>query len=364
MIAELQINLSEEQELVRDGARRLAKEDYPALAPGEAWGMMAELGWLGCALPEAQGGYEGGTRMLALVAQEFGRGLVAEPLVPVASLSLQLLANLGTPEAARLANEIAAGELKLFTAADQLPPLLHEAGVEAVSTPQGWRLDGQSLAIPFGDRAHAFIVPARHAGELLLLLVRPDLPGLEIDAYPTFDGRTAVNLGFDKAAVAAEALLGSGAPAEAAMVRAIDHALVMASAEMLGAIETAFDVTRDYLRTRRQFGQPIGEFQVLRHRLVDMFIEVEQARSMVLLGVSAIDASDARTRSAIASAVKSRVGRAAKYVAGQAVQLHGGIGMTEEHLPGPIFQRATAYDLWLGTASRHQARYAGLRKAP
>ena len=109
------------------------------------------------------------------------------------------------------------GDLPIFLAGDANThaPLLHEAGVEAVSTPQGWRLDGQSLAIPFGDRAPAFIVPARPAGELLVLLVRPGLPGLEIDAYPTFDGRTAVNLGFDKAAVAAEALLGSGAPAEA-----------------------------------------------------------------------------------------------------------------------------------------------------
>jgi alkylation response protein AidB-like acyl-CoA dehydrogenase len=361
MMAELQIELTAEQEIVRDGARRFAQQDYGAMGDDEAWAMMAELGWLACALPDRFGGFPGGARMLALVAQEFGRALVSPPLVAVASLSAQLLAKLGTGRAIDLLGEISAGTRRLCVALDEPGQTLYRADIRASRTGRGWELSGRSVPISFGSVADGFLVPAMADDGLpLLFLVSRETDGLEVDAYKTFDGRSAANLLFEGVQVEAGALVASGDVIEGAMIHAWNHALIIASAEILGSIETAFEATRDYLRTRQQFGQPIGEFQVLRHRLVDMYIELEQARSMVLLGTSAIETSAPDTLSAVASAVKARVGRAAKFVAGQAVQLHGGIGMTEEHLVGPIFQRATAFDLVMGSVSRHQARFTAL----
>lgn len=365
MIEQLQFEITEEQVLVRDMVRRFLQADYAAAArDGIAWKKMGELSWLGCAVPESAGGFAGGTMTLAVVVQEFGRALIPDPLVPVASQSTTSLVAIGTPRAQGLLDKIATGDLKVMIAHTELGRCDSDREIDTVAlrSGEGWVISGNKVAVLGGDQADAFLVTAQNKQDRQpsIFFVPRDARGLRIDSFQTFDDRGAAHVTLTEIALPVGARLATGATAAAALAHGLDHALILSSAEMLGALEVAFELTRNYLNTRRQFGQTIGEFQVLRHRLVDMYIELEQARSMVMLGVSALDSGSAEDRALAAAAVKARVAKAARLVAAQAVQLHGGIGMTEEHAVGPIFKRAIAFDLWLGTGNEHVRRYAAL----
>ena len=370
MIEQLQFEITEEQVLVRDMVRRFLQADYAAAArAGLAWKKMGELAWLGCAVPESAGGFAGGTMTLALVVQELGRALIPDPVVPVASQSTISLVAIGTPRTQGLLEEIATGELKLMIAHTEMgrSDSDRELDTVALRSGDGWVVRGKKVAVLGGDQADAFLVTAqdKQEGQPSIFFVPRGTRGLSIDAFQTFDNRGAAHLTMSEVTLPVHARLAAGAAAATALADGLDHALILSSAEMLGALEVAFELTRNHLNTRRQFGQTIGEFQVLRHRLVDMYIELEQARSMVLLGVSALDSGKAEDRALAAAAVKARVAKAATLIAAQAVQLHGGIGMTEEHAVGPIFKRAMAFDLWLGTGNEHTRRYAALdRRSP
>jgi alkylation response protein AidB-like acyl-CoA dehydrogenase len=365
MIEELQFEITEEQVLVRDMVRRFLQADYAATArDGVVWKKLGEMSWLGCAVPESAGGFAGGTMTLALIVQEFGRALIPDPVVPVASQSVTSLAAIGTPQTQILLEKIAIGDLKLMTAHTEFGRGDREIDAVATRDGEGWVISGKKAAVLGGDQADAFLVSAQNERERQpsIFLVPRDAHGLDIDAFQTFDDRGAAHLTLSEIVLPAAARLATGATAAKAIAHGLDHALILSSAEILGALELAFELTCSYLNTRRQFGRPIREFQVLQHRLVDMYIEMEQARSMVMLGVSALDSGSAEDRALAAAAVKARVAKAARFVAAQAVQLHGGIGMTEEHAVGPIFKRAVGFDLWLGTGNEHSSRYAALDK--
>ena len=347
---------SEEQVMLRDGLRRWggvrdvrASEDF-----ADVWRFGAEQGWLMAGRPEAVGGLGGTMFDQAIIAEELGRALVRAPFVEVAVVAAGLLQALA-PD--RL-GDIIAGTMCPILAHDEAeahgdPEWVTTA---AVKNGEAWQLTGRKTAIIGAGHATSFLVTARIAGEGIALfeLAAEAAP---LRAYATIDDRSGGELRL----VSTPATLLARADAALPVLRAaLDHALVLESAEALGAMERALDLTRDYLLTRRQYGQLIGDFQALRHRLADMFIEVEQARSILLSGLEALVEAPAQKRAAMAAAVKARVAQAGLFVCGNAIQLHGGIGVTDEYPVGHFFKRMVAYDQRHGGSARQVERYAQL----
>jgi alkylation response protein AidB-like acyl-CoA dehydrogenase len=225
---------------------------------------------------------------------------------------------------------------------------------------KGWVLDGAKAVVLHGDAAGVFVVSARTLGEvddeagISLFLVDADSAGLSLRGYPLIDGGRAAELYMHGVSVGADALLGREGEAHAVVEAAIGRGVLALCAESLGAMDAAKEATLEYLRTRKQFGVPIGSFQALQHRMADMLMRLEQARSMSFLAASSIESTDARS----VSAAKSLVGRAARFVGQQAVQLHGGIGVTDEVNVSHYFKRLTAIDASFGDSAHHLARYS------
>lgn len=358
---DIQLQDNEEQRMLRDSVRRWVRpfDVRHGAAFNEIWAQLAEMGWLGAGLPEAVGGLGGTVYELSVIAEELGRGLIREPFVDAVSLSVQVLLAVA-PE--RL-EAIASGEKLVLIAHDEPESRGDPAWVGTVASPTGqrdeWRLNGTKGAIMGATHAHSLICTAEVAGTGLSFfeLLRP---AEALQAYQTFDDRPAGDLQLQ----ATEArLIGSPGSALPIVERALDFALVIESAEALGAMQKAFELTREYLATRRQYGRRIGDFQALRHRLADMFIQLEQARSMVLRGLAALTQENPRARSAAAAATKARVAQAGLYVGAQAVQLHGGIGMAQEHPVGHYFNRLVAFNQRHGTADVQVARFATLTRS-
>jgi alkylation response protein AidB-like acyl-CoA dehydrogenase len=349
-----------------ESVRRYMERDYPSLrkaavaartgAVEGGWPLFANMGWLAAATPEDLGGLGGGALDMALIAEELGRGLALEPFVAVAGVAAALLV------------EIAPGSpvVEAFLAGEARPVLAAQDGSPAEPTlsklsGETFVLTGRKVAIEGGDRATDFLV-ATDLGtpDAALFVVPAGATGVTVRSYRTIDDRWAADLVLDGAVVPASARLSIGEPANAAVRKALDRHLILSSAEMVGGMAAALDLTRDYLRTRRQFGQAIGDFQALRHRLADMFISLEQARSIVLRGVTALDCDPPASLTRTASAVKAKVGQTARFVTGQAIQLHGGIGVTQEHLVGHYYKRLTAFDICGGSSADHVSRFADL----
>jgi alkylation response protein AidB-like acyl-CoA dehydrogenase len=360
--AHVQTRPSEEQAILRDSLRRYLQLERRGPAEA-AWSGLAEMGLLALNLPQEAGGFGGGAFDAALVAEELGRALAREPVVAtgvagevlggLAPLPLEMLAGLGR------------GELRVVLAHHEPDAELDVLRVRTRARLDGAGrhvLEGRKSAVLGAPSADVILVTAALQGDgeapvsIGLFAAPAKTDGLTIKAYRTIDDRQAATVEFSGMTLAPEALLGSPGQAAGAVGRGIDYGLVMASADALGAMEAAFWMTRDYLLTRRQFGAPIAELQVLRHRLADMFIELEQARSMVFVGVAALAGEDPVERARTVAAVKARVGQAGRFVTGQAIQLHGGIGVTQEHKVGRYFKRLVAFDLWWGGAAYHLAR--------
>jgi len=350
---ELNFLPTEEQAMLRESVRRWAAcRDVRETGDAEAdWAYGAEQGWLMAGLPEEAGGLGGSDADSAVIAEELGRALVRAGFVESGMVAAHVLLA-ASPERAE---EVAIG--------GALPILAHdEPGMRAryldVSTcavdDGGWKLTGRKSAIV--GSASSVIVSARLPdGAIGLFEIPADDAALR--TYETIDGRAGGELSLD--ATPAELLL-SGATAEAALREAIDRALVLESAEALGAMEAAFDMTREYLMTRKQYGQLIGDFQALRHRIADMFIELEQARSILQVGLAGLASSDAGERARLAAATRARVAQAGVFVCGQAIQLHGGIGVTDEYPVGHFFKRIVAFANRHGGEARQVERFAEL----
>jgi alkylation response protein AidB-like acyl-CoA dehydrogenase len=361
----MQLTLTDEQVLLRDSVRRFVERDHAERArlhfghDDEVWAVFVEQGWLAAGLPEAAGGLGGGAMATAVIAEELGRGLVPEAFVPVAATAGQLLHAL-EPEGERL---------QMLMWGQSRPVLAHlEVGsrgdvrwveTRAERDGDGYVLTGAKTAVLGGPAADLLFVTARTGDGLSVFAVAPDAPGLKRLNYRTIDERGASNLTLDGVRVGADALIGEAGSAWDAVERAIDFGLVAAAAEAVGAMDVAFELTKGYLTTRKQYGVLIGDFQALRHRLADMFIECEQARSIVLRAVATLDA-DGPERGRLASAAKVRVAQSGRYVTAQAIQLHGGIGMTKEYPIGRHFQRLTAFGLLNGPEAAHLERFVAL----
>lgn len=373
---------SPEQKMLRDAAQKYLRAEYGFDARRQLiasdtgmsaahWRRFAEFGWLGLGLPEAHGGF-GGMPDVVQVAEALGAALVVEPYLASTVLAGQAIAGAGTASqcAALLPPLVTGGRIYTVahTEADAGADLTWiTAGARRQG--EGWVLSGRKTGVPAAPWADAFVVAARTAGApgqrdgIGLFFVPADTPGVRVEAYPRYDGARAGELQLDSVTLHAGAALGDPAAGGAALERAVDLATVAACADALGAMAAVLAKTGAYLTTRRQFDAPLASFQVLQHRLVDMFAAVESSRSMLLLAALQADHPSASERARAVSAAKVAIGERARYVAQQGVQLHGGVGMTEELDIGHYFRRLTLFQHAFGGNEHHLKRFAALRAA-
>jgi alkylation response protein AidB-like acyl-CoA dehydrogenase len=329
---------------------------------------MAGLGWVGIPFPEAYGGAGMGASEIAVVLEALGRTLAPEPFLSTVLLAGRAILR-GGSEAQKRAflPRVCAGDAFLALAHDERGGrggALHVA-TRCERSGAGWRIEGEKAHVLDGGAAHAFVVSARASGGvrdregLSLFLVPREAAGLEVERQRRVDSRGAAIVRLRGVAVGPEALLGPEGGGAAILEDAIDFATVGLCAEMLGSAAEAFERTLHYLRHREQFGVPIGSFQALKHRAAQMFIEIELCRSAVLAAARAVDAQ-AADASALVSLAKARASETAMLVGNEAVQMHGGIGMTDEHEIGFYLKRARVAEQTFGDASTHRDRWARL----
>lgn len=362
----MDFRFTEEQDMLRDGARRFVadKLDYAArgkqITTGEdRWSDFAELGWLMLAVPEAAGGLERPLEDIAIIAEELGRGIAREPFVCGGFLPARMLALAGAAEEALQA--LAAGERRYAVALHETSRRFSLDGLDTVASPQAdgsYRLSGRKTLVLGGGEADRLIVAARtgEEGAPALFLVDADAEGVARKGYRTIDELNAVDVTFDGVALPAAALLAGSGTASAILDQALDEAIVLLCADALGCMDRAIEMTAEYLGIRKQFGQTLASFQVLQHGVADLFIEANDARSMVYRALAAC-AGDAEGRARAVSACKIKVMEAGRFVAGQAVHFHGGIGMTTEYPVGEHLRRILVAEQLFGNQQHHFERY-------
>ena len=323
----------------------------------EAWGEIAELGLLGLGTSEDDGGMAMGPVAAMLALEALGRGLVLEPVAAVAMVAASVLAQAPAGARASWAPRVASGEARVVLAYQERAARYKLERVDTAATKAGdaWTLTGAKSLVPIGDQADAFIVSARVSGAaddaagIALFLVGRAAAGVKTQGYALQDGSRAAEVTL---ANSPATLLVAAGPAFAALERAIDIGIAALAAEAVGAMDKLFELTADYLNTRKQFGVPIGTFQALRHRIADMKMQLELARSMSYYATLKLGEEPAVRRRAIAQA-KVQLGQSARYLGQQAIQLHGGIGMTDEYIGSHYFKRLTTMEMQFGDTMHH-----------
>ncbi len=378
----MDFSFTSEQEQLREAIRRYLGQQYSFAArkaiirgagtSDTAWRGLAELGLLGVPVPEVHGGFGGSGVDCLVVMEELGRGLVVEPFFATAILGVACLRLAGSAQQqAAVLPGVADGAQKLALALTETQSRHELFNIEASAAKagDGWVLNGSKAVVLHGAQADRLIVAARtsgaardHAGLSLFMLER-GAQGVSIVDYRTIDGMRAADIRFDNAALAGDALLGRAGAAWPAIRATAEIGIAALCAEAVGCMLALNEATLEYLKTRKQFGLPIGKFQVLQHKAVEMFMETEQARSLALLAAVKIDSDDAAERARATHAAKVRVGRAAKFVGQTAVQLHGGMGMTDELPVGHYFKRLAMIEATLGDTDHHLAAFATLADA-
>ena len=330
---------------------------------------MAELGWLGVTVPETCGGIGGGPVETMVLMEAFGAGLVVEPFFPSVVLGGSLVAMAGSEaQQQAILPALVAGELKLAFAwvEAQSGYDLFDVETSAERRDGGYVLNGAKGVVLGAPTAGRLIVSARTEGAsrdrdgIGLFLVGRDASGVKLREYRTVDGLRAAEVAFENVAVEAGAVLGDPQGALPAIEAVAERAVAALCAEAVGAMDAVVRGTAEYLRTRRQFGRPIGAFQVLQHQLADMWMASEEARSMTYVATLRLDDPDPGLRAKAISGAKHLIGRHGRLIGQCAVQLHGGMGMTEEMSVGHYFKRLAMIDLMFGDDAYHLKRYAGL----
>lgn len=367
---------SEEQQQLADSIRKYLANEYDfekrkaiiksASGVSEtAWSTFAEMGLTAIALPEADGGFGGGAADLMATMEACGEALVVEPLLDTIGLGARLVSRGGSPaQRTALLPGVIDGSLKLAFA--YLEPgsryALTPVKTTARAADGGWLLEGEKTVVIGGTVAGKLIVSASTgADSVSLFIVDRDAAGVALSACRTVDGQRAADIRFNGVKLAADALLGPAGAAMPLIEEAVDFATALLCADAVGAMKHANDATLEYLKTRKQFGVPIASFQVLQHRMVEMYIVAEQARSMAILAASKVDAGgDPAERQRAVSSAKIKIADAARQVSQESVQLHGGMGMTEELKVSHTFRRLTMIGQRFGDADHHLERYAAL----
>ncbi|HEU5056804.1 MAG TPA: acyl-CoA dehydrogenase family protein [Kofleriaceae bacterium] len=374
----MHFDLSQDQKMLVDTAASFARKSSPVARARRLradprgyepaiWKQMAELGWLGLCLPEEVGGFGGRFIDLALVIEQLGATLVPEPILPTAVLGGTALVRGGDPEQrGRWLGPLAAGDLQVSLAVwergGRFDPTWCETRAEKSAA--GWRLSGEKVWVPGGHAADLFLVAARTAGApgdpAGVSLFAVDRAALAVEPLQTIDGRRAAAIRLSGVEVGADRRLGGDGAAAAVIEAALEAGCAAAAAEATGIAQAVLDMTVDYLKTREQFGALIGTFQALQHRAVEMFVETELCRSHAIEACLRVDEGDAGERRRAVAAAMVQVASGGRFVVRQGIQLHGGIGCTDEHDVGLYFKRMQALSQMLGDEQHHLARFADL----
>ena len=366
---------SEEQQQLADSVRKYLANEYDfekrkaiirsdSGISDQVWATFAELGLTALSLPEADGGFGGGAIDLLATMEACGEALVVEPLIETIGLGARLVARAGSPaQREAILPGVADGTLKLALAGlepgnrYELKPTRTTARAQA----GGWVIDGEKAVVIGAPSADHLIVSAATAKGPSLFLVARNAAGVKLSPCRTVDGQRAADIVLSNVSVAADALLGTEGGALPLLEEATDFATALLCADAIGAMKQATDATLEYTKNRKQFGVPISSFQVLQHRMVEMYIVCEQARSMAILAASKVDGGgDADDRKRAVSAAKVKIADAARQISQESVQLHGGMGMTEEMKVSHTFRRLTMIAQRFGDADHHLERYAAL----
>ena len=378
---------TEDRRMLADTLNRFVREQYPfpardriAKSPQgystEIWQALAELGVVGALFSEADGGYGGAGFDIAVVFEALGRGLVVEPFLP-AVLAGSAIAHAGNAAQKQWLEKIIAGEAIVALAHDEADAhyTLSHVATRATKSQSGseFALNGTKSVVLNAERADAFIVSARLSSDgsgdvedeagIALFIVPAGTPGVTLRGYPTIDGGRAAEMTLNDVKLPADALLGKAGNGYATLEHATGAGIVALCAEALGAMDEAKNATLEYLRTRRQFDAPIGSFQALQHRMANLLLEIEQARSAVINAAAALSAPRV-TRERALSAAKYSIGRIGTLVAEESIQMHGGIGMTWELPLAHYAKRLVMIDHQLGDEDHHLARYIALGREP
>jgi alkylation response protein AidB-like acyl-CoA dehydrogenase len=365
----MDFSFTDEQQMLQDTARRLIADRYTFDARNraraskegwsrEVWSQFAELGLLAVNIPEEEGGIGAGPVGTMLICNAVGEGMLLEPFLSSAVVATHAIVGSASREQrAQWLPAMAGGELIAVLAHDELSSGLDPARVEttAVTTGDGWQISGQKSLVYHAPAAHLLLVTARVGGELGLFAIESGAGGVSLSPYATIDEQRAAGLVLDGVHVPGSARLGRDV--RDAVQMASGYGLAALCAEAIGAMDRLLAATIAYSRSRVQFGRPIGTFQVLQHRMADMLICVEQARSMSYLATSSCTDLDPQSRRRSLAAAKVLIGQSARFIGQQAVQLHGGIGMTDELDVSHYFKRLLAFEMRCGTTQDHLEIY-------
>ena len=376
----MDFELSNEQQLLKDSADRLIADRYDMQARGkilesdagwsrEIWSTFAELGFLGLPFSGEEGGFDGGPVEQMLILEAFGRGLIVEPYLATVVLGGSAIALAADADRrVETLGGVAAGErLLAFAHGERLSRYrLRQVETTARREGDGWVLDGEKTTVVHGAEADTLIVSARTSGGkddeagISLFLVPADTTGVTARGYPTFDGMRGADITFESVKLPAGALLGEADKAYGVIEQVEQHGIAAVAAEGLGAMQAALDISVEYLKTRTQFGRPIGDFQVLQHRAADMYVAVEEARSIAIYAAMMVSEPDPVARRHAMATAKAQIGQSAREVGQGGVQLHGGIGITEEYAVGHYFKRLSMIERQFGDVEHHMALLASM----
>ena len=376
----MDFSFSEEQTLLQESIERFIRNDYSfsarqAIVKGELgydagkWRTFAELGWLGVPFPEADGGFGGSAIESILMCEQFGKGLVVEPFLATVVLAGGAIRIGGsrTQRAAYLPAIVGgSAQAALAYAEPQGRYNLADLVTTGVRANGGYVLNGYKAVVLNAPAADFLVVSARTSGEqrdsggVSLFIVENDAPGLSRRDYPTVDAFRASEVTLENVKVGEDALLGEADQGLPFLQRVVDEGTLAVGAEAVGCMEVLYKDTVEYCKTRKQFGQPIGKFQVLQHRMVDMFMEHEQAKSLMYMAAMRLDEGYGLQAQKAVSAFKVQVGTSGRFVGQNAVQLHGGMGMTDELRIGHYFKRLTMIDTLFGNVDHHLERFGSL----
>lgn len=370
---------SDEQRQLKDGVERFARDRYPfeqwkKLAAtdfgyaDENWKQMADLGWLAVGVPEDFGGF-GGPVETMIIMEGFGRGMVLEPYLSTVVIGNALIAKGGSDaQKTAILPAIVEGKIKLaFAFAEhQARYNLSDVATSAKSDGSSYILSGKKVMVLDAPSADKLIVSARTSGGprdskgISLFLVDAKAAGVQMRSYRTLDRRRAADISFENVKLGADALIGARDIGLPIIEYAAEMAIGALAAESVGAMQILHDTTNDYLKTRKQFGVPIGSFQVLQHRMVDIHIALEQARSMAYMIAMKLESDEGVERAKAAAAAKTQISQSAQFIGQQSIQLHGGMGMTDELVVGHYKKRLMMIDVLFGNADHHRRRFAEL----
>ncbi|WP_194723401.1 acyl-CoA dehydrogenase family protein [Noviherbaspirillum malthae] len=369
---------TEEQQMLQDTTRRFIAKDYgfearrqikeksPEGFSRDVWQGLADLGLLALNVPEEEGGLNGSAVDNMLVMNAVGEGLLLEPYLASAVMATRTIAALGNEaQRAELLPALAAGEKIAVLAHEEPQTRFDRMDIQTRAWPvgNGYLITGHKSVVAHGASADALLVTARigkagEEGPLAVFRLQADAPGLRKLPYRTVDGVPASDIWLNQVFVPADARLNGAEDAEAKLADVLDFALAAVCAEAVGALDKLLAATVEYTRNRKQFGQPIAKFQALQHRMADMVLHIEQARSMSYLAAVRCADPDLQARQRAMSAAKVVIGQACRYVGQQAVQLHGGMGVTDELDVSHYFKRLMAIELQFGNTDTHLEQYA------